>query len=38
MPMSPAFEARLQPLLPRIVDEFGTPFHIYDEAGIVEGG
>jgi diaminopimelate decarboxylase len=38
MPMSPAFEARLHPLLPRIVDEFGTPFHIYDEAGIVEGG
>lgn len=34
MPMSPAFEARLLPRLEAIADHFGTPFHIYDEAGI----
>jgi len=37
MPMSTAFSARLLPILPDIADHFGTPFHIYDEVGIVEG-
>ena len=34
MPMSTAFENRLYPVLAEIVQEFGTPFHIYDETGI----
>ena len=38
MPMSAAFENRLYPLLKEIVAHFGTPFHIYDEAGIRETG
>ena len=38
MPMSPSYAQRLEPMLPRIAEEFGTPFHIYDEAGIVENG
>src|SRR5688572_28765085 len=38
MPMSPDFEHRLYPLLPRIIETFGTPFHIYDETGIIESG
>ncbi len=38
MPMSKAFENRLLPVLDEIVDHFGTPFHIYDEAGIRETG
>ena len=36
MPVRPAFERRLTPELPAIAEHFGTPFHIYDEAGIVE--
>jgi diaminopimelate decarboxylase len=36
--MSAAFANRLFPVLDRIAGEFGTPFHIYDEAGIVDGG
>ena len=36
--MSPTFANRLLPAISRIIDEFGTPFHIYDEAGIVECG
>lgn len=36
MPMSKGFKQRLYPLLPRIAEHFGTPFHIYDEAGIQE--
>jgi diaminopimelate decarboxylase len=36
--MSKAFENRLYPLLDDIVAHFGTPFHIYDEAGIRETG
>ena len=36
--MSQAFKNRLLPALPRIVEHFGTPFHIYDEAGIRETG
>ena len=38
MPMSQAFRDRLLPALPRIVEHFGTPFHIYDETGIRETG
>ena len=34
MPMSAEFEQRLYPMLERIVAHYGTPFHIYDEAGI----
>jgi diaminopimelate decarboxylase len=34
MPMSSQFKNRLTPLLPQIVETFGSPFHIYDEAGI----
>jgi len=36
MPMSPQFKNRLSPILPEIVHTFGTPFHIYDEAGICQ--
>jgi diaminopimelate decarboxylase len=32
--MSTDFEKRLYPALDRVVAHFGTPFHIYDEAGI----
>ncbi len=32
--MSLSFENRLLPVLDEIIDHFGTPFHIYDEAGI----
>ena len=38
MPMSAEFENRLVPRLEAIVAHFGTPFHIYDEAGIRETG
>ena len=38
MPMSSAFENRLTPRLDDIAAHFGTPFHIYDEAGIRETG
>ena len=38
MPMSAAFRQRLFPALPEIAACFGTPFHIYDEAGIRETG
>ncbi len=38
MPMSWDFKARLLPKLPEICRRFGTPFHVYDEAGILEGG
>jgi diaminopimelate decarboxylase len=37
MPMSAAFEQRLFPELPGIIKHFGTPFHIYDEQGIIDG-
>jgi diaminopimelate decarboxylase len=36
--MSTEFENRLVPRLEAIVAHFGTPFHIYDEAGIRETG
>lgn len=38
MPMSKTFEERLFPKLPKIIDYFGTPFHIFDEQGIMETG
>ena len=38
MSMSENFEKRLLPVLDEIIDHFGTPFHIYDEAGIRETG
>jgi len=34
--MSTEFKNRLTPILEDIVDTFGTPFHIYDELGILE--
>jgi len=36
--MSEAFERRLFPVLPEIIGHFGTPFFIYDEAGIAGDG
>lgn len=36
MPMSASLAARLERELPAIVEHFGTPFHLYDEAGIVQ--
>lgn len=36
MPMSEHFERRLRPLLAEVAEHFGTPFHIYDEQGILE--
>ncbi|MBW2515266.1 MAG: diaminopimelate decarboxylase, partial [Deltaproteobacteria bacterium] len=38
MPMSPAFENRLLPVLEEIVNYYGTPFHVYDETGIRQTG
>lgn len=38
MPMSNDYRDRLFPLLPQIIEAFGTPFHIYDEAGIRRTG
>jgi diaminopimelate decarboxylase len=34
MPLHDDFKVRLYPLLPELAAHFGTPFHIYDEAGI----
>lgn len=36
MPLPNAFAGRLLPLLEDLVARYGTPFHIYDERGIVE--
>jgi len=36
--MSQAFSERLSPILEAVAEHFGTPFHIYDEAGIRETG
>lgn len=36
--MKKDFEERLLPILPDLVAKFGTPFHIYDERGIIENG
>jgi diaminopimelate decarboxylase len=38
MPMRSDYRDRLFPILPDIVKTFGTPFHIYDEAGIRNTG
>ena len=38
MPMGESFQTRLFPILEEIVNHFGTPFHIYDEAGIRDTG
>ena len=38
MPMSNDFKKRLLPGLRDIASHFGTPFHIYDEAGIIDTG
>ena len=38
MPISESFEQRLYPMLNTIAAHFGTPFHIYDEAGIRQTG
>ncbi|THB72896.1 MAG: diaminopimelate decarboxylase [Desulfobulbaceae bacterium] len=38
MPMSQDFKDRLLTNLPAITDHFGTPFHIYDETGIINTG
>ncbi|MFA4834136.1 MAG: diaminopimelate decarboxylase [Patescibacteria group bacterium] len=38
MSMPINFQERLFPLLPGIIEHFNTPFHIYDEAGIIAGG
>jgi diaminopimelate decarboxylase len=35
MPMSQDFKRRLEPDLGAIAEHFGTPFHIYDERGIL---
>ena len=35
MPISEDFAKRLLPLLPKIVAEYKTPFHVYDARGIV---
>ena len=36
MPMSPEFKERLSTLVQDAVSTFGTPFHIYDETGIIQ--
>jgi diaminopimelate decarboxylase len=38
MPLSDSYKERLYPLLPELQAHFGTPFHIYDEAGIKKTG
>ena len=38
MPMSERFQERLFPILPEIIKYFGTPFHIFDEQGIIDTG
>ena len=36
--MSTEFQQRLFPVLPKIIEYFGTPFHIMDEQGIIDTG
>lgn len=36
MPMSDGFKERLSSVVEKAVQHFGTPFHIYDETGIME--
>jgi diaminopimelate decarboxylase len=38
MPMSTDYRQRLFPILAQVADQFGTPFHIYDEVGIRRTG
>jgi len=38
MSMPIDFQERLFPLLPKIIEHFGTPFHICDKTGILVGG
>ncbi len=38
MPMHSEYRERLFPILAEIADQFGTPFHIYDEIGIRRTG
>ncbi|MFP4039992.1 MAG: diaminopimelate decarboxylase [Desulfosudaceae bacterium] len=38
MPMSDDFKNRLFPVVDRVAEHFGTPFHIYDETGIRQTG
>jgi diaminopimelate decarboxylase len=38
MPMSRGFQNRLFHRLPEITEIFGTPFHIFDEKGIIDTG
>jgi diaminopimelate decarboxylase len=38
MPMSQSFQDRLFPMAADIAEHYGTPFHIYDEAGILANG
>jgi len=38
MPMSQSFQDRLFPIAEDIAKHYGTPFHIYDEAGILATG
>jgi len=38
MPMSDSFQSRLFPNLEQIAAHYKTPFHIYDEQGIIETG
>ncbi|HTZ86968.1 MAG TPA: diaminopimelate decarboxylase [Solirubrobacteraceae bacterium] len=35
MPLSENFNRRLEPILPEVAEHYGTPFHIYDEQGIL---
>jgi len=34
MPMSQSFKERLFPVIEKVAEHYGTPFHIYDEVGI----
>jgi diaminopimelate decarboxylase len=36
--MSQSFQERLFPIAAELAEHYGTPFHIYDEAGILETG
>jgi diaminopimelate decarboxylase len=38
MPMSQSFKERLFPMAADLAEHYGTPFHIYDEAGILTMG
>ena len=38
MPMSQSFQDRLLPIAEDVAKHYGTPFHIYDEAGILATG